>query len=72
MTWIRLKVQDERLVLHITAHENLVGVVSKRIELGCNMNKTNSDGLAPLHHAAIYTGSCGCCCYVQPLSLDVM
>ena len=39
--------------LHITAHENLMGVVNKRIEVGCDMNKTNSDGLAPLHHAAI-------------------
>ena len=32
-----------------------MGVVTKCIELGCDMNKTNSDGLAPLriHHAAI-------------------
>ena len=28
---------------------NPVGVVAKHIELGCDMNKTKSGGMAPLH-----------------------
>ena len=42
-----------RTVLHIAANENLVDVVTKHIELGCDTNKTNNNGLTVLRYAAI-------------------
>ena len=53
MTWIRLKVQNEQCFTLLLMGILWVLSLLKRIELGCDMNKTNSDGLAPLHHVAI-------------------
>ena len=53
MTWIRLKVQDERYFTLLLMRILWMLSLLKCIELGCDMNKTNNDGLAPLHHAAI-------------------
>ena len=43
---------DGQTALHTAAEQGCVGVVAKLIELGCDMNKTDSNGLAALHHAA--------------------